>query len=200
VAAALTTCLTPYKLSALTAPFCPVAGGILVGAPVFRHVWYHPAASPAPNPSTHTTWSELWQGFFKNVSEVFLVGSWQSGLIMLIGLAFSGWAVALFAAAGSIVALFTAWALGASAQMIGEGLYGYNAVLVGIALGAMFLRRTPWNALYTLAGAAAATFLTATTTAFFAPFNGHTLTWPFIFTTWVLLLAAPLLSRFPLKQ
>jgi urea transporter len=199
VTAALTRLLAPYKLSALTAPFCFVAGGIVVGAPAFRRVWYPSPAAAKPGTDTGVSWSELWHALFTNVSQVFLVDNWRTGLIMLIGLVFAGWSVALFAAAGSVVGIFTAWALGAPAGQIAEGLYGYNAVLVAVALGAVFLSRGPWNTLYALAGAAAATFLSATTTAFFTPFGGHTLTWPFIFTTWILLAAIPLLPRFRLR-
>ncbi|MFC8080552.1 urea transporter [Streptomyces sp. NPDC057307] len=195
--AALTTLLTPYGLTPLTAPFCLVSGVMVLGAPSFDRIW-----QGAPNSVSSTTggdtaisWDDLWHAFFSNVSQVFLVETWYVGLIMLVGLAFAGVRVVLYAAAGSVVGIIAAWALGAPTALIADGIYGYNAVLVAIAVGAVFLTRTVWNGAYALFGAAATTGLTASLTSFFTSFGGHTFTWPFILTTWVLMAAVPLLPR-----
>ncbi|MFJ6135661.1 urea transporter [Kitasatospora sp. NPDC092286] len=196
--AALTTLLAPYGLTALTAPFCLVSGVMVLAAPSFDRIWHGAptaAVTTTTTGGTGITWGDLWHGFLTNVSQVFLVNDWRSGLIMLAGLAVAGWAVVAFAAAGSAVGILAAWALGAPTTLIADGIYGYNAVLVGIALGAVFLRRTVWNGCYALFGAAVSTGLTASLTSFFKPFGGHTFTWPFILTTWVLLAAVPQLSR-----
>ncbi|WP_282203396.1 urea transporter [Kitasatospora fiedleri] len=195
--AALTTLLRPYGLTALTAPFCVVSGVMVLGAPSFARIW-HGAPAPVADPTsgdTGITFSDLWHAFFANVSQVFLVDSWYVGLIMLVGLACAGVRVLLAAALGSVAGIVTAWALGAPTAQVSAGIYGYNAVLVGIALGAVFLAATPWNAGYALFGAALSTGLTAAVTSLFKPFNGHTFTWPFILTTWVLLAAVPQLPR-----
>ncbi|MEV6164772.1 urea transporter [Streptomyces sp. NPDC052052] len=195
--AALTTLLAPYGLTALTAPFCLVSGVMVVGAPHFGRVWHGSprAVSSTTTGDTGITWGDLWHAFFTNVSQIFLVGQWYVGLIMLVGLALAGVRVVLFAAAGSIVGIVAAWALGAPTALIAGGIYGYNAVLVAIAVGAVFLSGTVWNGVYALFGAAATTGLTASLTSFFKPFGGHTFTWPFILTTWVLMAAVPLLPR-----
>ncbi|MGW4805493.1 urea transporter [Kitasatospora sp. NPDC004272] len=195
--AALTTLLKPYGLTALTAPFCIVSGVMVLGAPSFDRIW-HGAPAPVAEPTsgdTGITFSDLWHAFFGNVSQVFLVDSWYVGLIMLVGLACAGVRVVLAAALGSVAGIVSAWALGAPTAQISSGIYGYNAVLVGIALGAVFLAGTPWNAGYALFGAALSTGLTAAITSFFKPFDGHTFTWPFILTTWALLAAVPQLPR-----
>lgn len=196
--AALTTLLTPYGLSALTAPFCLVSGVMVLGAPSFARIWHGApkALSSTTSGDTGITWDALWHAFFTNVSQIFLVDEWYVGLIMLVGLAFAGVRVLLFAAAGSVVGIVAGWALGAPTSLIAEGIYGYNAVLVAIAVGAVFLTATVWNGAYALFGAAATTGLTASLTSFFKPFGGHTFTWPFILTTWVLMAAVPLLPRF----
>ncbi len=197
--AALTTLLAPYALTALTAPFCLVSGVMVLGAPSFARVWHGaPAAAVSTTTSGDTgiAWSDLWHAFLTNVSQVFLVNDWRTGLIMLLALAVAGRAVVLFAAAGSLVGILTAWALGAPTTLIADGIYGYNAVLVALALGAVFLRPGVWNGAYALFGAGATTGLTASLTSLFKPFGGHTFTWPFILTTWVLLAAVPRLSRF----
>ncbi|MFJ5921708.1 urea transporter [Kitasatospora sp. NPDC092948] len=195
--ASLAVLLKPYGLTPLTAPFCLVSGVMVLGAPSFERIW-HGAPSPVANPTrgdTGITFSDLWHAFFTNVSQVFLVNSWYVGLIMLVGLAFAGVRVVLAAALGSIAGIFAAWALGAPTAQIADGIYGYNSVLVAIAVGAVFLADTPWNAGYALLGAALATGLTAAITSLFKPFHGHTFTWPFILTTWALMAAVPLLPR-----
>ncbi|MFC8536500.1 urea transporter [Streptomyces sp. NPDC057249] len=195
--AALATLLAPYRLSPMTAPFCLVSGVIVVGAPSFDRVWHGaPAAvSSTTRGDTGITWNALWHAFFNNVSQVFLVESWYVGLIMLVGLALAGPRVVLWAAAGSVAGIVAAWLLGAPTALIANGIYGYNAVLVAIGLGAVFLAPTVWNGIYALLGAVASTGLTASLTSFFKPFGGHTFTWPFILTTWTLLVAVELLPR-----
>ncbi|MER7852343.1 urea transporter [Streptomyces bacillaris] len=195
--AALTTLLGPYGLTALTAPFCLVSGVMVLGAPSFSRIW-DGAPDPVSSPTTGDTaitWDDLWHAFFTNVSQVFLVDEWYVGLIMLAGLACAGARVVLFAAAGSVTGIVTAWALGAPTELIRNGIYGYNAVLVAIALGAVFLSATVADGAYALFGAAVSTGLTASLTSLFKPFGGHTFTWPFILTTWVLMAAVPLLPR-----
>lgn len=195
--ATLTTLLGPYGLTALTAPFCLVSGVMVLGAPSFSRIW-NGAPKPVSSPTTGDTdisWDDLWHAFFTNVSQVFLVDEWYVGLIMLAGLACAGARVVLFAAAGSVTGIVTAWALGAPTDLIRNGIYGYNAVLVAIALGAVFLAGTVANGAYALFGAAVSTGLTASLTSLFKPFGGHTFTWPFILTTWVLMAAVPLLPR-----
>ncbi|MFJ1785814.1 urea transporter [Streptomyces anulatus] len=195
--AALGTLLAPFGLTPLTAPFCLVSGVVVVGAPSFDRVWHGApnAVSSTTSGDTGISWNDLWHAFFNNVSQVFLVESWYVGLIMLLGLALAGPRVVLYAAAGSVTGIVAAWLLGAPTDLIANGIYGYNAVLVAIAVGAVFMANTVWTGAYALFGAAVTTCLTASLTSFFKPFGGHTFTWPFILTTWVLMAAVPLLPR-----
>lgn len=194
---ALTVLFKPYGLTALTAPFCLVSGIMVVGASSFSRVWHGAAPAGFSNTgSTSLSWSNLWHAFFTNVSQVFLVDKWYVGLIMLVGLACAGVRVLLWTVAGSVVGILAAWALGAPASSIANGIYGYNAVLVAIAMGAVFLAATVWNGVYTLVAAAVTTSLTAALTAIFKTFGGHTFTWPFILTTWAFMAAVPVLTRF----
>ncbi|MFI1583702.1 urea transporter [Embleya sp. NPDC020630] len=193
--ATISTLATPYGLTALTAPFCLVSGAMVLGAPSFERIWHGGSTAGPTSGDTGVTWSDLWHAFFNNVSQIFLVGKWYVGLLMLIGLAFAGVRVLLAAVLGSVVGIFVAWALGAPTAVIAQGIYGYNAVLVAIAVGAVFLANTVWNACYALFGAGVATGLTASITSLFKPFHGHTFTWPFILTTWTLVAAVTLLPR-----
>ena len=196
--AALTALLSPWRLPVLTAPFCVVGGAVMTAAPAFARVWHGvgPAALPvAATVHPAYTWTDLWHGFFANVAEVGLSAHWYVGAIMLVGLFVAGPRNGLAAVLGSAVAVLLAWALGAPPAALAAGVYGYNAVLVAIALGTVFLARTVAAALYTLVGVAAATVLTAALNAYFAPFGGRTLSWPFIITTWLFLAAAASFPR-----
>jgi urea transporter len=194
ITAGMGTILASWNLSPLTGPFCVVGSAIAIGAPSFERIWHGgtDAALPsATSGSTSVTFGNLVESFFTNVSEIFLLDKWWAGLIMLIGLALASPAVGIAAAAGSVIGTLTAWLLGAPADLIAAGIYGYNAVLVMIALAATFLARTPINMAYAVVAAIFSTALTATLANFFAPFGGHTLTWPFNLTTWAFLLAMP---------
>lgn len=195
--AALVTLLRPWRLPPVTAPFCLVAGVMVVGAPAFDRLWHGggPPPSVTRGPSALSA-ADFGKAFVSNVSEVFLLNRWYVGLIMLAGLFVAGWRVGLFASVGSLVATLIAWGLGAPASVVADGIYGYNAVLVAIALGVTFMATGAWTIGYALAGVVVSTALTASLTSFFSSFGGHTFTWPFVLTTWLLLAAAPALPRF----
>ncbi|KAF2779643.1 MULTISPECIES: urea transporter [Streptomyces] len=201
VTATLGTLLTPFGLRAFTGPFCLVSLVMVLGAPSFERVWHgtpESAVTPATPKSPYVSWTDVWQGFFSNFSQIFFVETWYVGLIMLAGLFLAGWRVGLFAVLGSVVGILTAWALGAPAALIGEGIYGYNAVLTSLAFGVVLLRATAWNFVYTVLAAAATTALTASLSVLFEKFGSHTFTWPFNIATWALLAAVPFLSRITL--
>jgi urea transporter len=196
VLAATAAALDPWRLPPLTAPFCLVASLIVIGAPQLHRIW--PGGSDAALPGVPAdtgpiAFDQLAESLLTNVSQVFLVDAWWAGLIMLVALAFAGPRVLAAACAGSLAGTLTAWAAGAPADLVADGLYGYNAVLVTIALAARFLAPTGVNLAYALAAAACSTVLAAGMTDLFAPVGGHALTWPFVLTTWTFLAAAPLL-------
>ncbi|MEU9073344.1 urea transporter [Kitasatospora sp. NPDC048538] len=199
VTAGLGALLSGRGLPALTAPFCLVAGAITVAAPGFRRLW-HGAAGPAalPGPATGTTelgWEELWQGFFANIGQVFFMPQWYVGLLFLAGIVAADRLAGLLACAGSATGLLTAWALGAPAAAVGQGLYGYSGVLTAMALCGVFVARSRWSAAYAVLGAAGATVLTPALAAASAPLGGHAFTWPFVLTTMLFLAAVPAVPR-----
>lgn len=178
-------------LPALTAPFCLVAGVLAIALPTA------PAAAP-PLPrdgATTLSASELGHAFCNNLGQVFFLDKWYAGLVLLAGLLITSRVAAVAAACGSVVAILTACAMGLPAERISEGLYGYNAVLVAIALAATFLTLTPWTAGYAALAAVASVPFTAAWQAFAQPSGGSPFTWPFVVTTWLFLEAAPALDR-----
>ncbi|MFF4763138.1 urea transporter [Streptomyces sp. NPDC001292] len=177
-------------LPALTAPFCLVAGALAIALPTA------PAAPPIPAAGATTlAASEVGHAFCNNVGQVFFLDKWYAGLILLAGLLVASRTAAVAAACGSVVAILTACAMGLPADRITEGLYGYNAVLVAIALAATFLTLTPWTAGYATLAAVASVPFTAAWQAFAQPSGGSPFTWPFVVTTWLFLAAAPALDR-----
>ncbi|OLT30813.1 urea transporter [Actinomadura sp. CNU-125] len=196
--AAMRTVLDPYDLPTFTAPFCVVTLVMVIGAPSFDRVWadHRNTAPPsATDPGTAMSWHDFWQGFFNGVGQVFFQDDWYVGLIFLIGLAVASRLVAAAAAVSSLIGLLVGWWLGAQAADLGAGLYGYNAVLTGIALTGTFVALSRTGVVFAAIGAATAAALTAGITDLFNTVGGHTLTWPFVLVTWVFLAAVPLMSR-----
>ena len=196
ITAAMGTMLGSWKLSPLTGPFCVVGTAIAIGGPGFERIWHGGASAALPSATTGSTALSLGnfiESLFTNVAEIFLLDKWWAGLIMLVGLGLASRKVMVAAFAGSLIGTLTAWAVGAPADLVTEGIYGYNAVLVMIALGATFLAPTTINMAYAVIAAVFSTLMTATLAEFFAPFGGHTLTWPFNLTTWAFLAAVPVL-------
>jgi urea transporter len=196
ITAAMGTMLGSWRLSPLTGPFCVVGSAIAIGGPGFERIWHGGASAALPSAtagSTALSFGNFVESLFTNVSEIFLLDKWWAGLIMLVGLGLASRKVMVAAFAGSLIGTLTAWVVGAPADLITEGIYGYNAVLVMIALGATFLAPTAINMVYAVVAAVFSTLMTATLAEFFAPFGGHTLTWPFNLTTWAFLAAVPVL-------
>ncbi|MBO2442714.1 urea transporter [Actinomadura nitritigenes] len=198
VNSALNVLLKSYDLPALTAPFCVVTLLMLIAAPSFHRVWVRHPRNVAPavaHPGTAVSWTDVWHGFFNGFGQIFFQDKWYVGLIFLVGLAVSSRTVAAVACAASLIGLLMGWWLGAQAANLGAGLYGYNAVLTGIALAGTFVALGPVSLGYAAIGAATAAVTTPAITNTFGIIGGHALTWPFVLVTWVFLAAVPTLSR-----
>lgn len=197
VTSALFTVLKPFNLPTFTAPFCIVTSVMLLAAPAFERVRQGrigPALPSAATGRTALTWNDVWQGALNGIGQVFFQNKWYVGLIFLVGLVVGSRTAAAAAIVSGLIGLVSAWVLGAPAADIAAGLYGYNSVLVGMALAGIFVAPTLPGGVYAVIGAIAATGLTAALTTFFAPFGGHTLTWPFVVVAWTFLAAVPALS------
>ncbi len=92
----------------------------------------------------------------RGVSQVFLINNALSGALILIGIACNSWQQALMALLGAAVARMTASLCGYERREIEDGLYGFNGVLVGIAVGVYWA--IGWlSLLFVIVGAAAST-------------------------------------------
>lgn len=199
VTAALVTMLGTWQIPTLTFPFCIGATAMTLGATEFERLWHgRPGLARFEPPAAGLTalhWRDVWQSFFANVAQIFLMPQWYVGLLFLIGIFLASRQAGLVASLGSVVGTATAWLLGSPAEQVRSGLVGYNGVLVALALGGALLSLTAWSLAYAMFGAGLSTMVAGALTDVFAPFGGHTLTWPFCVTTLFLLLAVPSLPR-----
>lgn len=90
---------------------------------------------------------------------------------------------------GLVTATLTAMWLRVDAEGLGAGLYGYNGILVGLAL-ATFVAPSPLLWCYVMLGAAVSVVAMLGTAQVVRAWQVSALTFPFVLTTWLLLLAA----------
>lgn len=107
-----------------------------------------------------------------------------TGLFFLAGLFVGGWEFGAYALLACVVGTATASWLGVPQSAIGSGLYGYNAVLVGVAL--VFYLDDTWMLLpYTMLGAFAACIASAAIGNVLGTWQIPALTGPFVVTIWL---------------
>ena len=119
-------------------------------------------------------------------SQVFLLQSPLSGVLILAGLFCNSWQLALLALLGCLVSRAVASLWRDTKSEIADGLYGFNGTLVGIAIGVYW--EISWLSILLLViGAALSTWLARA-------FRRHAqlpgLTAPFIIAVWALLLVS----------
>lgn len=172
--------LAPFALPSTTAPFCTVAGVVYVST-TSLHV---PSTSPH---LADGTGESLVRSLLTNVSEVVLVNNLWAGTLILLGLFVASWRVGLAAVMGSVIGSLCALALGDTSSTIAEGLAGYSGVLTAIALSVTFLRSSVASWLYAALGVVVTAVVTLVMTDLT---SAPHYTWPYIVTTWVLLVVA----------
>lgn len=126
--------------------------------------------------------------WLKGISQIFLINSWVTGIFFIAALAVSSVRAAVWACIASAISLFVAILWNGPGADISNGLYGFSAVLTGIALGATFCRPGWRTAIWTIIGIVATVFLQAAMNSFFSPMGLPTLTGPFCIATWIFLL------------
>lgn len=194
VAVALERWLAPYNLAGLTFPFVASSWLVLLAAyrlPGLGTVAFPPAALVAPVAfGSAADALALGRGILTSVSQIFLIDNPTSGAIFLAGFAIQSRICAAYVLYGAALATLLAALLGADAQMVAHGLWGYSAALTAPAIGCIFLQ--PGGRAFLLATAAIVLtlLLQAATMALLAPVALPALTFPFVLATWVFLLAA----------
>lgn len=179
---------------ALTFPFVLTTWFLVLAAYSFGHL---PIASMGPPALAHQAAAAgdlklaplpLIEAWLKGPAQVFLINNTTSGILVVIGLFVSSPWAALFAVAGSAVALALSLGLGASLASVEAGLYGFSPVLTAVALGCVFYAPSWRTALFALLGTVFTVIVQGAMDAAIAPLGIPTFTAPFVFATWLFLL------------
>ena len=151
--------------------------------------------------SIRAKWESLcaWSGVLRfvdvnlrGIGQVMFQDNPLTGALFMLAIAWGSYAaavpqVAIAGVIAVIVATLTAQWLRVDRESLHSGLYGFNAVLVGLAL-ATFLAPSTLLWVYVVLGAAVSVVVMLATTNVVKPWGGA-LTFPFVLTTWLLLLA-----------
>ena len=129
----------------------------------------------------------------RGIGQVMFMDNPLSGLLFFVAIGWGSYAagmpqVAIGGLVAVVVATLTAQWLRVDAADLGAGLYGYNAYLVGLALGT-FLAVSPLWWFYVALGGAVSVVATIGTANVFKTWGVAALTAPFVLTAWLLLLA-----------
>jgi urea transporter len=135
----------------------------------------------------------------RGASQVFLQNNPLTGLVILVAVfvgAISGRVpqAAIGAVVGLVVGTVTAMLLRVPREPLWDGLYGFNPLLTGIATS-IFLRPGPLMWVYLVVGAAVTTVVTLAVGDLLKTWEVPPLTFPFVLTTWFLLLGAYQFAR-----
>ncbi len=127
-----------------------------------------------------------------------------TGLLFIVGIAWGAVmadmpAVAIGAVVGLVVSTATAYLLKVDQGALTSGLYGYNGILVGAALPT-FLTVDPLLWVYLVVGAAVSSVVLLAIGNVMKSFGAPALTFPFVLTTWFLLLGAYAFSNVPIAS
>ena len=134
--------------------------------------------------------SNIVKAVFRGIAQTFLVSEWYSGVLMMLGIAACSPISSAWCVLGALLGTFTAMALGIDVTAVDAGLYGYNACLCGMALAGFFFVHRGWKIVFVASFASVlSTIATASLASFFAPVGLPPLTFPFVFCTWIVILA-----------
>jgi urea transporter len=197
VTLALSNVLNAWGVPALTFPFVLTSWFLMLAAYQFHELGTGALADPALPAATDSAAAAatidaefLATSMLNGISQVFLVGYWVSGILIVVGLAINSRWAALFAVVGTVAATLLALALGANSASIGEGLFGFSAVLTAIALGCVFFRPGASVAIYMLVGVVFTLLVQAALDTALSPIGIPSFTAPFVFATWLFLFPA----------
>ena len=131
------------------------------------------------------------KSILRGVGQVMLQKNAVTGIFFLIGIFYASSLAGISALVGVIVSTLTAIILKYDKKDIEDGLYGFNGVLVGIAMSVMFISTTALLAVIT-AGAVVSTLVMH----YMHKHKMSPYTFPFVLTTWIAIL---LINKFQIS-
>jgi urea transporter len=171
-------------LPPLTLPFCLITWALLaVGT--FGTGSALALAEPMAPPPLSEAWLALALGLPRSIGQVFLCSNLWSGLLVLFSIALASPLAAGLGLLGALVGMGSGLLFGAPPEAVAQGLWGYNGVLVAIALGGIFYAPSLGSLAVALAGAALATLFQALW-SFSALQDWPSFTLAFVLATWLL--------------
>ena len=123
----------------------------------------------------------------KGISQVSFINNELSGLVILAAIAFNNIKHAIWVVLAVIISTVFSGLIGASSELVAQGLYGYNAILATLAL--VLYPRIPWP--LTLLGM----LLSCVITLGFHELSLLPLTAPFILSTWGIVYLSGLMKK-----
>jgi len=184
--------LAPYKVSSFTFSFVLLTWIVLLASRIMHGLLNPGLGTPGLladfSSVSDTSFPMLVVYWLKGIAQVFLIDSWETGILFLIGLWISNKWAAIWAAIASALALGMAILFRCNGADIASGLFGFSPVLTGIALGVTFYTVNWRSAIWSLLGIAVTVFIQAAMDVLFAPIGLPTLTGPFCVATWLFLL------------
>lgn len=177
--------LASINLNSLTFPFVATTWILLLASSILG--LEAPITAPEPTVSD-TSIISLTTYWLKGISQVFLINSWVTGLLFLIGLAIARPWAAVWAAIASAISLIMAYTFNTDPSFIANGLFGFNPVLTAIAIGCTFYKPSLKTTILTLLAIIATYFIHIAIQSLLTPCSLPTLTAPFCLTTWLTLL------------
>lgn len=188
---------------ALTAPFVVSGWMFLLAARQLGGIAPPPSVAAA-EPAVEVTLSTLIEGALRGVGQVFLQDELVTAAIFVLALVVASRRAAIAAVCGSLVGVVVAWLLGAQEPELRAGLFGFNAALTAVALGATFFAHDWSSAAFTLLATIASVFVHAALVTALGPLGIGPLTAPFVLVVWAAFLARPIFARLaatpPLEQ
>ena len=124
----------------------------------------------------------------RGVGQVMFQNNPLTGLLFLVGIFVNSFKFGGAALLGLAASTLAAHLLGVDRALIRAGLFGFNGILVGIAL-AFFFEFDFLLAIYIVLGAAVSTVVMMALINLLTPWDMPALTAPFVLTTWLMLFA-----------
>lgn len=140
---------------------------------------------------------ELVQIFFRNIAQVFLLGSEVSGAIILLGIFIASRPAGIAAAIGSLIALVTAIFMRADPSVVIQGLYGFSSVLTAIAVGVVFLKTDGKVVAYAVLATITTVFIQGAYDVIMSPMGLPSFTAPYVLTMYLFIAPKKLLAPHP---